>query len=60
MTYQQGDYFGQLALINNEPRKASVKTITKAKVACVTREGFKRVFGPYQEQLKSHFSKYNQ
>jgi cAMP-dependent protein kinase regulator len=43
--YETGDYFGELALINNEPRQASIRAVTSAKLAYVTSEGFKRVFG---------------
>jgi cAMP-dependent protein kinase regulator len=51
-TFEEGDYFGELALINNEPRQASIRALTPAKVAYVTSLGFKRVFGGITETLK--------
>lgn len=60
MEYKEGDYFGELALINHESRQASVKAVSKVKLAYVTREGFKRVFGPLQEALKLKSSKYHE
>lgn len=59
MDYKEGDYFGELALIHHEPRQASVKALSKSKLAYVTREGFKRVFGPLQEALMLKSSKYH-
>lgn len=50
--YEEGDYFGELALINNEPRQASIRALTAAKVAYVTSLGFKRVFGGITDMLK--------
>lgn len=43
--YGEGDYFGELALINNEPRKASIRSEGISKLAVVSREGFKKMFG---------------
>ncbi len=60
MNYGEGDFFGELALINNEPRQASVKAKSVVKLACVSREGFKRVFGPLQEALKLKAIKYHE
>jgi cAMP-dependent protein kinase regulator len=57
--YEQGDYFGELALLNNSPRQASVKAITPAKVAVVSREGFKRVFGHIQQAFQEQSQKYH-
>ena len=37
MKYKEGDYFGELALINNEPRQASVKAVSNVKLAWVSR-----------------------
>jgi cAMP-dependent protein kinase regulator len=37
MKYREGDYFGELALINNEPRQASVKAVSNVKLAWVSR-----------------------
>ena len=37
MNYEEGSYFGELALINNEPRQASVKAVSEVKLAYVSR-----------------------
>lgn len=41
MKYGVGDYFGELALLNNEPRAASVIAITDCKVVSIDGESFK-------------------
>lgn len=35
--YKEGDYFGELALLHDQPRQASVKTIGKAQIARIER-----------------------
>jgi len=44
MRYNKGDYFGELALINDAPRAATVATVTKCKVVSINRESFKVSF----------------
>ncbi|KAJ5888113.1 cAMP-dependent protein kinase regulatory subunit [Penicillium taxi] len=51
-TYHRGDYFGELALLDDKPRAASVITKTEAKVARLGRDGFKRLLGPVEEILR--------
>ncbi len=41
--YQEGDYFGELALLNNKPRQMSVVTITKCKLVWLSRTVFLNV-----------------
>lgn len=41
-TQGPGEYFGELALIDDEPRSASVMTTCRTKVLVVTREGFEK------------------
>lgn len=43
MTYGVGDYFGELALIRNQPRAATVKARGVCKVLSLDRSGFKRL-----------------
>ena len=45
-TYSKGDYFGELALLNDQPRAASVIAKTKVKLASLGNEGFQRLLGP--------------
>lgn len=44
--FKGGDYFGEISLIRNTPRQATVKCLTKTKVVCLERDAFKRMFGP--------------
>ncbi len=46
--YKRGDYFGELALLKNEPRKATIKTITEAKLIFISKDTFFRVLGPLE------------
>ena len=45
-TYGKGDYFGELALLNDQPRAASIIAKTKIKVASLGKDGFVRLLGP--------------
>jgi cAMP-dependent protein kinase regulator len=44
-TYHKGDYFGELALLNDAPRAASVIAKTNSKVARLGKDGFARLLG---------------
>jgi cAMP-dependent protein kinase regulator len=41
MHYKRGDYFGELALLNNKPRAATIRAITNCKCASIDRQSFK-------------------
>jgi cAMP-dependent protein kinase regulator len=51
-TYHRGDYFGELALLDDKPRQASITTKTDVKVARLGRDGFKRLLGPVEEMMR--------
>ncbi|CAF0859664.1 unnamed protein product [Didymodactylos carnosus] len=57
-TLSKGDYFGELALVNNEPRSATVKARTKAKLAYLEVESFERLMGPCMDLICRNMSKY--
>lgn len=50
--YRRGDYFGELALLEDKPRAASIVTKTEVKVARLGRDGFKRLLGPVEEIMR--------
>ncbi|KAF3920899.1 hypothetical protein ABW21_db0207791 [Orbilia brochopaga] len=51
-SYTKGDYFGELALLNDAPRAASVVAKDKVKVATLGKEGFQRLLGPVTEIMR--------
>ncbi|KAI4200558.1 MAG: hypothetical protein LQ346_002357 [Caloplaca aetnensis] len=46
--YKKGDYFGELALLDDKPRAASVKAKGECKVASLGKDGFQRLLGPVE------------
>lgn len=46
--YKKGDYFGELALLNDAPRAASVVSKGEIKVATLGKDGFQRLLGPVE------------
>lgn len=50
--YKKGDYFGELALLNDAPRAASVVATTEVKVASLGKEGFQRLLGPVESIMR--------
>lgn len=50
--YSRGDYFGELALLDDKPRAASVMAKTDVKVARLGRDGFKRLLGPVEQIMR--------
>ena len=50
--YGKGDYFGELALLNDAPRAASVVSKTEVKVASLGKDGFQRLLGPVESIMR--------
>lgn len=50
----KGDYFGEVALLNNLPRQATVEAVDTVIVATLDKSGFQRLLGPAVDVLKSN------
>jgi cAMP-dependent protein kinase regulator len=57
-SYTEGTYFGELALIKDEPRAASVKAVSDCKFLSLDRMSFKRLLGPLLNLLKKNSELY--
>ena len=60
LQYGVGDYFGERALIKNEPRAANIVAQSAVKVLSLDRHSFKRLMGPMEDLLKRNMDVYNQ
>merc|ERR1712087_775291 len=59
MDYKPGDYFGELALLKNQPRAASVVVASdNAKVLSMSRVAFNKMLGPLQHILARQVASY--
>jgi CRP-like cAMP-binding protein len=56
----EGDYFGELALLTDQPRAANVRAIGQVRVLYLRREDFSALMGPCEEILKRNTQIYNQ
>ncbi|OAA37200.1 cAMP-dependent protein kinase regulatory subunit [Metarhizium rileyi] len=50
--YKKGDFFGELALLNDQPRAASIMASTEVKVATLGKNAFQRLLGPVEGILR--------
>ena len=53
------DYFGEIALLNDRPRAATVTAMSTLKCVRLDRNRFERVLGPCQDILKRNLNNYN-
>ena len=56
--YTEGDYFGERALLKNEPRAANILAKTKLQVVQLERKSFKRLLGPIDTILMRNMDHY--
>jgi cAMP-dependent protein kinase regulator len=58
MQYKVGDYFGERALIKNEPRAANIIAKNECAVVLLDRHSFKRLLGPLEDILRRNLEVY--
>merc|ERR1712232_1097117 len=59
MDYGPGSYFGELALIRNDPRAADVVALTQTRLLVLGAASFKRILGPLDDLMRERADKYN-
>uniref|UniRef100_A0A6A7G8V8 Camp-dependent protein kinase regulatory subunit n=1 Tax=Hirondellea gigas TaxID=1518452 RepID=A0A6A7G8V8_9CRUS len=59
MTMMVGDYFGELALINNAPRAANVIAVGPTKCVKLDRDSFERLLGPCRDIIRRTKASYD-
>ena len=58
--FKENDYFGELALLNDQPRKASIICLSEtATVVSLDKNSFKRLLGPIEEIMKQNTQRYS-
>lgn len=57
-TLKKGDYFGELALLNDQPRKATVSANGRLKCATLGKKAFVRLLGPCVEIITRNVQNY--
>lgn len=60
LDYKTGDYFGERALIKNEPRAANIVATSRLHVISLERGSFRRLLGPIEEILARNMEVYQQ
>lgn len=50
--YEKGDFFGELALLNDKPRAATIVANTEVKVATLGKNAFQRMLGPVESIMR--------
>lgn len=57
-SYSKSGYFGELALIKNEPRAANIIAETDCEILSLDRRSFKRLLGPIENILRRNSNDY--
>jgi len=60
MEYRSGDYFGELALMNNAPRSANIIAKSDCIVVYIDKENFTNLLNTIGEELKTNSKNYKQ
>jgi len=58
-TLHKSDYFGEIALLMNRPRSATVIAVNSLKCVGLDRERFNRVLGSCEDILRRNMENYN-
>lgn len=59
MEYKEGDYFGERALLKNEPRAANIVATSELQVVMLERKSFQRLLGPIDQILQRNMQNYS-
>lgn len=57
-SYKEGDYFGERALLKNEPRAANIVAESDLQVVMLDRKSFRRLLGPIEQILQRNMDNY--
>lgn len=57
--YSSENYFGELSLLRNQTRAATIKATTDMNLLTLDRQSFKRLLGPFEDILKRNESRYS-
>jgi CRP-like cAMP-binding protein len=55
---ERGQFFGERALLTNEPRAATVRAVGPVKVAMMAKDAFERLLGDVKDVLHRHMKSY--